>query len=60
MSGDRTASGRLVDDRMMVTLRLPSHLHARVRAAAKEDRRPLNTWITLQLEKQLAAGAETP
>lgn len=60
MSDARTVSGRKVDDRVMVTLRLPTHLHNRVSAAAAADRRPLNTWITMRLEAALDAAKETP
>lgn len=57
-AANRTPAGRTIDDRVQVTLRLPAFLHAKLCAIAKADRRPLNTWIIVQLEA--AAKREPP
>jgi hypothetical protein len=37
-----------------VGLRLTDDLYDKVKAAADEDRRPLNTWVTIVLEGAIA------
>lgn len=54
----RTPTGRAIDDRVQVTLRLPAYLHTKLQAIAEADRRSLNTWIIVQLDA--AAGEPKP
>ena len=43
---------------MRFTLRLPDETHAAVEAAAKADRRSVNSMITVMIEESLRARAE--
>lgn len=60
MSSERAASGRRVDDRVQVTLRLPPSLHFRLVAKAAADKRSLNAWIVRAIETSLDAPKKTP
>lgn len=37
-----------------LSVRVEDELYARVRAAAEADRRSMNTWVTLALERAVA------
>lgn len=55
-----TPGNRTADTRTKITIRVPSFLHDKMKAAAKAAGMPLNTWIIdrLQAAADLSAGLE--
>ncbi len=42
-----------------INLRLPDDLHEQVKDAAERDRRSINTWIVVQIERAIS-GKDLP
>lgn len=45
----------MIPEREKFIVRLPSHLHARIKSTAKEDKRSMNNEIVDRLEKSFAS-----